>query len=199
MRKKWPYVIAVASLLAALVVSYLCLWNPRTTILIVRHAERADGTTNSDLSQAGRDRADALVAVTDESGVAAIYSTEFCRTAQTAQPVASALGMTLNYQQSNQSGVSLDDCEPGIEVPKTPLPETIATAQDLVDHLLSQHRGKVIMVIGHSNTVPELIAALGQGEFASVQIGSNEFDRLFIVTVRQYFWIPRLVKAEYGN
>lgn len=199
MRKKWPYVIAVASLLAALVVSYLCLWNPRTTILIVRHAERADGTTNSDLSQAGRDRADALVAVTDESGVAAIYSTEFCRTAQTAQPVASALGMTLNYQQSNQSGVSLDDCEPGIEVPKTPLPETIATAQDLVDHLLSQHRGKVIMVVGHSNTVPELIAALGQGEFASVQIGSNEFDRLFIVTVRQYFWIPRLVKAEYGN
>lgn len=196
MRKNWPFAIAVASLLVALVVSYLCLWNPRTTILIVRHAERADNTINSDLSHAGLDRADALVAVTDEAGVVAIYSTEFCRTAQTAQPVASALGMTLNYQQSDQS---LDDCDPEIEVPTNPLPVTIATAQNLVDHLLAQHRGKTILVVGHSNTVPELIAALGQGDFAQVQIGNNEFDRLFIVTMRRYFWIPSLVKAQYGN
>jgi len=196
MRKNWPYVIVVACVLITILTAYFCWWNPRTTILLVRHAERADNTINSNLSQAGRDRADTLVAVTDESGVAAIYSTEFCRTAQTAQPVASALGLTLNYQQSDQS---LDDCEPEIEVPKTPLPETIATAQDLVDHLLAQHRGKVIMVVGHSNTVPELIAALGQGEFATVQIDSNEFDRLFVVTVRRYFWLPRLIKVQYGN
>ena len=86
-RSLWPYVISFLLVAIVIVVSWiLCLANPTTTFLIVRHAERADASANTNLSQPGVERAAALAEVAREAGVTAVYSTDYCRTAQTAQP-----------------------------------------------------------------------------------------------------------------
>src|SRR4051812_7921225 len=62
-----------------------------TTVFLVRHAERAeDGTPDPGLSEAGRERAMALVAAVGEENLAAIFVTQFKRTARTAGPIAQA-------------------------------------------------------------------------------------------------------------
>lgn len=82
-----------------------------------------------------------------------IFTSEFVRTKQTAAPVAQALGI---------------------------VPVEIATD---VDAAKTQLLGAAspILVIGHSNTVPDLIAALGGP--TDIQIGEHEFDRMFAVSV----------------
>src|ERR1700720_2165791 len=67
----------------------------QSTIFIVRHAEKADATKDSDLSEAGRARAEALAKMLKDAKINAIYATEFKRTQQTAAPLAKALGITV--------------------------------------------------------------------------------------------------------
>ena len=55
------------------------------------------------------------------------------------------------------------------------------------------------MVVGHGDSVPAIVQALGQSAFAPLQIGPNEFDKLFVVIVRKYFVPAKLIKAQYGN
>lgn len=129
-------------------------------IFLVRHAERADtgtGTppmmaTDPDLSEAGRARATSLAAMLKDAGVSAIFVTEFKRTQQTAAPLAKALGIT----------------------------PTVVPAKDAsgLAGRLKKARGN-LLVVGHSNTIPEVIAAIGVAE--PVSIGDTEFDKLFIV------------------
>jgi hypothetical protein len=53
----------------------------------------------------------------------------------------------------------------------------------LAQELLSGTVGPVALVAGHSDTVPEIIAALGAS--SAVTIGHLEFDNLFVVTAGQ--------------
>ncbi len=197
--KNFSYVIAPVFILVVIVIGYFCLFNLTTTVLLVRHAERADNSANTNLSQVGLDRAQALVGVADEAGVAAMYSTDFCRTAQTAQPLASAVGLSINVQQSGNPAAGLEDCDPSIDVAISIIPAMVNGAQGLVDHVLSQHGNQVVLIVGHSGTVPAMVQALGQGVFSAIQIGENDFDNLFVITVPRYFGSPKLAKAQYGN
>src|SRR5437660_2661706 len=70
------------------------------TIFIVRHGERADASKDSDLSEAGRARAEALAKMLKDANITAIYATEFKRTQRTAAPLAKALGTTVTTVQS---------------------------------------------------------------------------------------------------
>jgi len=105
-----------------------------------------------DLSDAGRVRAESLAAALRDAKITAIYVTKYMRTQQTAAPLAKALGLTVNI--------------------------VAADAADVVKQLASA-KGNVL-VVGHSNTVPEVIKGLGVT--APVPIGDDEFDNLFIVT-----------------
>ena len=67
---------------------------PSTVVLLVRHAERAPGTGDVPISDAGQARAAALADVGKVAGVSAIITTQFLRTQQTAAPLATALGLT---------------------------------------------------------------------------------------------------------
>ncbi len=67
--------------------------NAQTSIFIVRHAEKADATKDTDLSEAGRSRADILAKTLRDAGITAIYTSEFKRTQETAAPLAKALGI----------------------------------------------------------------------------------------------------------
>ncbi len=62
-----------------------------TTVFIVRHAEKASPTGNPSLNPAGRARAEQLVHVLAEANIEAIYSTEYRRTQETAEPLLSFL------------------------------------------------------------------------------------------------------------
>jgi broad specificity phosphatase PhoE len=72
----------------------------QSTIFIVRHAEKGDSSKDSDLSEAGRARAEALATMLKDAKITAIYVTEFKRTQQTAAPLAKGLGITVTMVSS---------------------------------------------------------------------------------------------------
>jgi broad specificity phosphatase PhoE len=148
-------------LLAVAILSSAAAAAAQPAILLVRHAERADAGTpgasmmgaDPDLSAAGLARAESLAAFLKDAGVTAIYVTEYKRTKQTAAPLARALSVEPVSITSN---------------------DTPALVQKL-----KAATGNVL-VVGHSNSVPAVIKALGVKE--AVAIGETEFDNLFIVT-----------------
>jgi phosphohistidine phosphatase SixA len=135
----------------------------QSSIFLVRHAERADsapGTSptmgaDPDLSEAGMARAESLARLLKDATITAIFATEFKRTQQTAAPLAKALGLTVKVIPSKSTA-------------------------DLVKQLEAT-KGNV-MVVGHSNSVPDVIKALGIS--TPVTIGDDDFDNLFIVNRR---------------
>ena len=136
----------------------------QSTIFIVRHAEKADATKDPDLSEAGRARADALAKALRDTNITAIYATEFKRTQQTAAPLAQALG---------------------IEVTVRP-----AKATDFALKLRTAHSNA--LVVGHGNTIPDLIKELGISD--PITIAENDYDNLFVVVLAEK---PRLIRLHY--
>jgi broad specificity phosphatase PhoE len=105
------------------------------------------------LSEAGHARAASLAAMLKDAGVRAIFVTEFKRTQQTAAPLAKALGITpIVVSADDRSGL-------------------VARLKTTADNAL---------VVGHSNTVPEILKELGVT--TPVSIGDAAFDNLFIVS-----------------
>src|SRR5215213_9019578 len=65
-----------------------------TTIILVRHAEKAVSTSaDMALSEAGAARANELARVLGGARIGAIYTTQYLRTRQTVAPLAKALGI----------------------------------------------------------------------------------------------------------
>lgn len=131
----------------------------QSAVFIVRHAERADagmsaGTSiDPDLSEAGRARADSLGGMLKDARITQIYVTEFKRTRQTAEPLAKLLQI-----------------EP-----------TVVSSKDMPG-LVERVKGASgnVLVVGHSNTVPGILKALGVED--AVAIADSEHDNLFVVT-----------------
>ena len=131
-------------------------------VIVVRHAERADGgagtgssmTTGSDpeLSEIGKARAQKLAAMLADAGVVAIYTTQYRRTKDTAAPLAARIGVTAEAMSSGEVSA-------------------------LVAKIKS-HKTGVVLVVGHSNTVPEIVKALGG---SVVTMADDEYDSLFFV------------------
>ena len=128
-----------------------------TTFILVRHAETTGSGSNPNLSAAGIDRANELVRILAEVDLHAVYATNFNRTMQTAQPVATA------------SGSSITSYDPF--APNT-----------LIDNALLNFPNGVILVVGHSNTTASMLNAL-TGSATYPDIPENEYDNLFIVHV----------------
>jgi broad specificity phosphatase PhoE len=139
------------------------------TIYLVRHAERAaiSGRVPSDtgLSPQGETRAKALASLLKDAGITAIYTSEYRRTQQTAAPLAKLLGIR---------------------------PQVIPA--DDIRSLVAKLRASTgnVLVVGHSNTLPSLLNALGIT--ARVTIAESDYDNLFEVTLRPK---PELVRRHY--
>lgn len=197
--KRRFYFVIIVAIVIVFPIWWWCWFNPTTTILLVRHADKIEGSGNVNLSDDGKTRADALIDVANEAGVTAVYANQWCRTAQTAQPLADSLGHPLTVEQVSHPDAGLGGCSPPISVARNLLPPDIDTPTELIDHVLATHEGQVILIVGHSDTVPMLIEKIGQGAFAAVQIGHSEYNRLFVATTRRYFPSPKLIKVQYGN
>jgi broad specificity phosphatase PhoE len=131
-------------------------------IILTRHAERADGgaaagatmTQSNDpsLSEAGKARAAKLASMLKDSGIVAIYTTEFRRTVETALPLEDA----------------------------TKVAGQVVAARDMAALIgkLKAHTSGTVLVVGHSNTVPEIIKALGG---PAVTIDDADYDNMFFL------------------
>lgn len=167
---------AVASVCALMLCAPLAACAPAvTTIIVVRHAEKGAGA-NPPLTPDGLLRAKALAEVVDTTDLTAIYVTQYLRTQQTAAPTATASG--IKPTQLDVTG------------------SAEAHGREVAEHILKNHRGGRVLVVGHSNTVPWIIHSLG--ETPAPKLGSKEFDRLFIVLKQVGVADARLIEARYG-
>ncbi len=146
-------------------------------ILLVRHAEKATDANEPavPLSEAGTARAARLAEMLKEAGVTAVYATDTVRARKTGEPVAKAGGLEVRtYSATDAAG--------------KPAPRI------LLDRLKKEEPKGVVLVVGHSNTVPQILEAFGYG--AKVEIPSTQFDDLFVVTPRAE-GPPSVVRLKY--
>jgi broad specificity phosphatase PhoE len=146
-----------------------------TTVLVVRHAEKASDDADAPLSGAGRDRALALVKVAEQAGVTAIYSSQFTRSKDTAGPLAERLGVAVT-----EMSVTLD----------APGDYGVTLAKDVLDN----HAGEAVVIVSHQNTIPAVVDAL-MGHAAGIE--GPQCPDLFVVTIEPG-GAARLVRAQYG-
>lgn len=124
-------------------------------IFLVRHAEKQTAGDDPALTGAGLQRANELARLLSKSGVVAVYSTDFARTRDTAAPLAEQLGLQVTLYDWDQMDALAAEL-------KTP--------------------GRRSLVVGHSDTTPELVRLLG-GEPGAAIDESGEYDRLYVVRI----------------
>jgi len=161
------------ALLLLLATSLFAASRPVTTVILVRHAEKAGPEGDVPLSDAGVARAKELARVLSGASVDVIYSTQWKRSTDTAAPLAEALGLT-----------------PVI----TPTGKTYP--QDLAKRILAENRGQTVVVVGHSNTTMEVLRALGVADPGT--IADSQYDDLFVCTIVEGA-APKLMALRYGT
>lgn len=184
----------IAATWALALAVFPALADAETIVLLVRHAEKLDNGANPDLSPAGLERSEDLADLAERFGVNAVYATEFCRTAQTALGVAHRLRIPMAVQPG---GGGIEHCDPLVDVPVLFLDSELATPEALATAVRDEQHGRVVLVVGHSNTVPAILHALGGATFPEVTIGDDEYGRLFVVTLPDGSGEPTLVEQAY--
>ena len=128
------------------------------SFVVVRHTEKASDTERDpDLSAAGRERAQRLAERLAGDGIVAAYTTDYRRTRQTVVPAAGARRV-----------------EPVVYDAQQP-------AEAFAARLKAAHPRGTVLVAGHSNTVPGIVAALCG---CSVEpMPETEYDRLSTIRI----------------
>ena len=148
-----------------------------TTIIFVRHAEQgSEPADDPGLNEAGQRRVAELtrqlVDADVVAGIDAVYSTPLRRSQETAQPIADALDLPIN---------SYDP----------------ADTEAVLETILRNHKGKIILVVGHSNTVPLLIANLGASKKVP-PIDHGEFDNIYVISI-PWFGKTKTIRLRFGE
>ncbi len=146
----------VERVVAALLLALACpAWADPATVYVVRHAEKQvgpDAPRDPPLTEAGRRRAQALARLLSDVELVGVYSTDTARTRATAEPTARAHKLSLTLY---------DPAAPG----------------ELAGSIRA--RGGAWLVVGHSNTVPGIVEALGGP--GGPDLADGEYDRLTVV------------------
>jgi broad specificity phosphatase PhoE len=162
-------IAAFAAFAIAVFAAWVWFTANSTTVIVIRHAEKESiGEPDPALSEAGNARAALLVRMFGEARGAgrldAIYTSPALRNRQTAAPLAARLGII-------------------------PIVAPADDSKALAHRALRENRGKRVMIVGHSNTVPELVAILsGRDDIA--KLDEHDFSTMYIVTV------PRIGRAN---
>ena len=163
-------------LLTGLFFSFILL-SCRQTFYIVRHAEKevANGNTammsnDPPLTEAGKQRAEALKDILKKKKIGYIFSTNTLRTRSTAEPVRAYFNLTMETYQ--------------------PIPD-----QAFISRLLSLRKN--VLLVGHSNTVDDLVNKLCGSVKIPADLPDTAYDNLFVVRKkgRKLFFENR----KYGN
>lgn len=134
--------------------SFAALATP-TTLILSRHAEKGPGD-NPDLTKEGKDRAKALTKLTHLYNIVQVYSSNTRRTVATAEPIAKEMNLQVNTTfKANQF-------------------------ESMVADIAKKFAGKTVMVVGHSDTVPEFLNYLTKSKsFKEIEI--SDYSNLFVV------------------
>ena len=149
--------------------------NKITTVILIRHGERHEpqpgepSLPGPHLNDAGKARAQRLIHVLGVAGVLAVYVSPFARTAETAQPLATHLGLQMTQ---------------------------VGKPADLANHIVTNHKGGTVLIVGHSDSVPALIKQLGGGDIPIID--DRVFDDLFVVTIYA-IGKAKTIKLKYGD
>jgi phosphohistidine phosphatase SixA len=145
-------------------------------VVLVRHADTSPNSgSDPDLTTSGVKRAQDLASALRGTKFSAIITTQLVRTKQTAQPVATALGLTP-------------------ETISYAAPQREAHVKSVAD-AVRKHSGGSVLVVGHSTTIPLIIGALGGPRLS--EICETVFDNLFaLVPARANV---QFVHARYGT
>jgi broad specificity phosphatase PhoE len=145
-----------------------------TMIIVVRHAEKStDDAKDPSLSAQGNARANKLAEVLKNAGVKAVYTTQYKRAQQTGLPTATQVSLQIVVRPVNKENA-----------------ETYTS--DLLKEILKKHHGETVLIVGHSNTVPEIVKHLTYIDVNPIL--EDEFDRLYVITLGKK---PRLVSTSY--
>lgn len=159
--------LCVIACLAVLVMSVPAF--SQVTVIFSRHAEKAAAPPKDPpLTPAGERRAKVLASMLADSGVDQIFVTELQRTQQTAAPLAAR-----------------------VHVKPTIIP---ADDTDALVKAIRERKSGVVVVVGHSNKLPGIIAALGG---PAVKIAETDYDNLFVLTVGATQ--SSLLRLHYGS
>lgn len=142
-----------------------------TTIILVRHAERASNNGDLPLSEAGRERAALLAHMLGHAGISHVFTSEMIRTRETAAPIAARFSLT-------------------------PVVVPVADRDALVTALEKLPDGAVALVVHHGGPIPGIIRQLGAPEPAAIP--EDQFDRLFVVT-RPGSGRASVIEMRYGQ
>ena len=145
-------------------------------VVLVRHAEKAaTGGADPSLSEVGQTRAKALVTALNDAGVSAVITTQYKRTSETGDAVATA--RTLKTE-------------------KIPIAGTTAAHIDAVVAAIRQHPGEVVLVVGHSNTIPAIVTALGGPKMPD--LCDANYATMFILRPGKDGTPAQVVRTRYG-
>jgi 2,3-bisphosphoglycerate-dependent phosphoglycerate mutase len=132
---------------------------PITTLVLVRHAEKAITPKSDDpeLSAEGMKRAEKLAEMFNATPFASVYATPYKRTMNTALPLAKAQNISVQNYAAKPNAAFLDS-------------------------LMQKHAGSAVLVVGHSNTIPALLNML-VGSEKYPQLDDADYNNIFIVSV----------------
>lgn len=146
-------------------------------IFAVRHAEKQSNDKDTPLSVLGQKRAHCLAETLKDAHITAIFTTQYTRTKQTAEPTASEANVKLTSLDASSNDAVITQAK--------------AAAQ----------KGNVL-IVGHSNTVPDIVSGLGAPK---PTIPDQAYDLLFIVdeaapqTLTTLHYCPDLPKDTSGT
>ncbi len=174
-----------ALLLSALAASAAGAQSP-TLVFLVRHAEKAAQPANDPpLTPEGEVRARALADALANAGIGAVISTPYARTLATARPLAERLGITVET----------------VAIPAGTASAPLASSDAIARHVqavvdaVRRHAGQAVLVVGHSNTIPAIAAALGAPKMPDLCDG--EYDQIFTLEL-QAAGPPRFARSRFG-
>ncbi len=175
-RRRRRIIASVLFLVVAIGLAWVFESQATTTVVFVRYAETADKAENPGLSPAGRVRARELARVIGSidvvAGVDAIFTTQFRRTQETAEPLASA----------GQVPVQVVDAE---------------KITGLTQLILKEYKGRIVLVITDGDALPLLIREF-HGSKRLAPIAAGEYDNLYIVSIPWYGKVKTL-QLKYGT
>ena len=149
-----------------------------TTVILVRHAEKVTANPsdpNPGLTAEGEQRARDLANLLRDRHVAAVLTTQFARTSLTGLPTAEAAHLKLDTVPAGGPGP--------------------VHAAAVAERIRTRYAGQTVLVVGHSNTVTKIVAALGGPTLGD--LCDAAYDNLFTVVIPAT-GTPRVTHTHYG-
>ena len=157
------WLTAIAALGAVSMGAWFVASLTTTTVIVVRHAEKELGTIDDPpLTQAGEQRAQLLARMFGDpetpGRITAIFASDALRSQLTAAPLAARLRITVTTMEDAKD------------------------AAGLARKIRGSYRGQKVLVVGHSNTVPEIVHAVSRA-IRVPPLADDDYSTMYIVTV----------------